>query len=262
MRKLLFAGTALALSLGLAEVAKAQPATVTFNPGAVVSGAPSFTADKLNLLNFSRVDLSGTTFNETGFLQVNNVSLNNNTFQPTGMRSAGAGGYTLYFAFNGTGTQSAPSFGSNSQGTFSSLSYTLLEAPGNSQFGINGSNQPFVTNSGAPTTLATGALIAGTTTFSANPLGAGANIDATFVQQLANFILSPANATLTLAGAFNNDSNIINVLAGGTAFTLNGGGGDITFRATANPVPEPTTLALLGTGLLGLGIFGRRRKAT
>ena len=237
--------------------AYAAPIPVTFAPSVAVAGAANFTADKLNLIDFSRVDLTGTTFNESGFLQVNNASLNNNTFDPVGNRTT----YSLYLAYSATGTQTTPNFNGSSTGTISSLNYTLYEAAGSTSFGINGSNNAFATNSGTATALATGSLINGTTSFSATPLGAGANVTATFQQTLAGFILSPANATLTLAAAFNNDSNIINVFNNGMSFTLNGGGGDITFTSTPNAVPEPASMTILGLGLIAVGAYRRRRSA-
>lgn len=261
LKHTVLASTAAALVLAVGGVtAHAAPTDVTFDPGVFAPGAASFTADKLNLLNFARVDVVGTTggltrFTEFGYLQVNNASLDNDTFNPEGNRSI----YSLYVAFAGTGVQSAPNFTGGSQGRFDTLSYTLIGTTGSVSFGIGADNNPYATTTGPTTTLATGSLIAGTTTFSTAPLGAGANIDATFVEALAGFIASPTNATLTIAGAFNNDSNIVSVLNGGAAFTLNGGGGDLTFRTESTPIPEPATAALLGAGLIGLGVIGRRR---
>ncbi len=256
MRKIsLFTATCVGLTLG-ALSANAAPIAVTFNPSVVVPGASQFTADKLNLLDYARTDLSGSNFTETGFLQVNNASLANAIVQPAGLNST----YSLYLQYSANGNQTAPNFNGSSTGVVTGLSYTLYEAAGSATFGINSSNQAFTTATGAKA-LANGSLIAGTTSFSANPLGAGANIDATFAQQLAGFIVSPTNTALTLHGAFNNDSQIVNVLTGGTAFTLNGGGGDLTFTGTTTPTPEPASLALVGTALTAFGLVRRRRRS-
>ena len=80
-----------------------------------------------------------------------------------------------------------------------------------------------------------------TFTYSAGPLGG--HLVGSFVSDLETLLPLPAGAT---------------VVAEGTPFVLNNG--NITASAISD-IPEPATLVLLGTALLGFGLHRRRRQA-
>jgi len=248
-----------------ASVANAALLDLTWNPsGAGVSTQGPFTFDNVLINTYGNIDITGggTAFTEQGFARLSVFSDDGN---PTAIPTAGFPGgtpYTLYFDFTATGTQTA---GVPSTGSFTSLNYSLLAAPGVTTFSANGAG--IFSATGAPTiTLATGSLIGGTTSLTA---GAGGLLPAS--QILTTFIPNPAFAAffvspdaftaLDLTAAFTNTGTVITTIPlGGGDFrlSLNGGGGNATF--SVSNVPEPDTYGML---LAGLGLFGfiARRKS-
>jgi len=260
-----------AMLLTGASVAKAAltPIDVTWNPSAIPGvTAPAFTFDNVLINTYANIDLNaaGTAFTESGFLRMS-VFFNNGI--PTSIPTAGFPSgtpYSLYMTFTATGTQTP---GIPSTGSFSSLTYQLLGAPGVTNFtDVNNDGAFEVT--GAPTVLlASGSLASpGSTSLTRDPgtglLQPAAQVFASFNPNpaFASFFVNPnAFTALDVTAAFTNTGSVITQFAGpngGTRLSLNGGGGNATFALAA--IPEPDTYGML---LAGLGLFGfiARRKS-
>lgn len=260
---------AVLLTATMASTAEALP-QFTFAPGAVGLNGGTFTADNINISDFSTVVITpdgkgGATFTDTGVLPVLSFQLGNSVVPAAGLNST----YGLYFGFDGTGVQDTPTFNSETDGTFTTLNFTL--------FGYNVVGNPAdvefapvnapPTNSANLVALATGSLIGGGVGATTVPTPGGpvavpnANTLLTFSPTAAgsSFFVDPNPFYQAVFAAFTNNPSQITTTANG--FVITQGGGSANFLETPTQTPEPASMALMGVGLLGLGFLRRRMAA-
>jgi len=260
----------LGFALSAAAAASAAPVTFTWNPAGAtppLTGG-SVTADNMTIADYASATINPTSgaFTEVGALKVTQFQLLGSGVTSTGLNST----YGLYVTFSATGSQGGPipGVGGTTSGPISALTYTLWADPAGQPTFTIGNGAVTVGNNAGAFALGTGSgggtandFVTLTNTGSAYI--PSAHVVTSFhpaANETGFFVAPSATIALNLEAAFTNTVGTATIVSGTPSFlNINGGGGNIDLL-TATPTPEPpATLAMLGLGMLGLGVLRHRR---
>ena len=261
---LISAAVAATLGFGVVPQAAALPGVFEVSPDSLgLTGYNPFNADQI--AGTSSVLLqatSSTTVTGAGWINFTAFTLlgQNILAGTSGINLGGTNSYALYLTFDiasslDSGTINTP----GSSGHLTMLNFTLYADVGSdSKFTVANattSTAASVVQNTADKKLATGSLISGVNGL--NDLG-GAFINSVTTINLTtdgeNYFTAPVPFYTLAFSQFNNTSQGIAI--NGNLLSINQETGSVDF----NKVPEPASLALVGLGLLGMGVVRRRKQ--
>ena len=264
-----FIATGLAIGLAMISQAYAAPGVFTVDPPLTAPFQADFIAGASSELLHGNLAL-GTLTATSGWLSFNGFSLGGVPV-PVGTSRMGID-YGLYITFdlvaNYSGGAAFATAGSNYN--LSALNFGMWRDDGfDTAFtaAATPGTEAAVAVGTADVLLGTGSLVTGVAGFDAL-FGAFLNATTTFTTTAAGdlFYTAPVPFYNLAFSAFNNTSQGVTI---DTPTGCTAGDNDCTIAIKQaiggvdfNQVPEPATLALLGMGLIGVGVSLRKRKAT
>lgn len=236
-----------------------------YNPG-------SFVADSISGVSSGliKLDASTQTATESGYLEfssfVNGSALNSSD---TGLNFSFSGntGYGLYATFNLGASLASGTFGANgSTYNLSSLVFDMYIDPSMDNMFINaaiGGTEATVSGTGDDIKIASGSLFGGSAAINGGGVALNAVTDFSLTAAGEAFFVDPDPFYNLAFNAFNNTGGAIafgfDPTVGCTdecEIAVISGVGTVDFE---NNVPEPTSLALIGMGILGF-CFSKKRQ--